>query len=354
MFPDAKRPAIDRGLTGAFGTTELDSVAPLGGGLSDALVYRIRVGGIAYLLRLEGGTSSFDPAHWYDCMQIAADAFLAPRVRYACAADGVAIMDYIPQRSLTLDYAGTRPDLLVELAQTVRALHETPAFPPLMDYLDGVEAILAQLRATGLVSPDALADPLARHAEVAAAYRRLPQDLVSSHNDLNPRNLLYDGARLWLVDWEAAFRADRWVDLAALANFFTSTPEEEGVLLRTYFGAAPDAARRARMFLARQINHVFYGAIFLIGAAAERPGTRLPGARLEAPPLAELHRRLGEGDFVLEAWENRVAYGQARLMAAAENLAGPDCARSLAALALEDQTGPELAASVFGLDRSPS
>jgi len=333
MFPAARRPAIDRALMAAFGTSELDSATPLTGGLSDARIYRIRVGGIAYLLRLEGETSSFDPAHWYGCMKTAADAFIAPRVRYASAADGVAIMDFIPQRSIVLDYAGTKTDLLVELAQTVRALHETPMFPPLMDYLDGLEAILGQLQASGLVPPQALAEPLARHAQVAAAYRRLPVELVSSHNDLNPRNVIYDGARLWLVDWEASFRADRWVDLAAVANFFTATPAEEELLLRTYFGEAPDATQRARMFLARQINHVFYGAIFLIGAAAERPGTRLPGAQLDAPPLAELHRRLGEGDFVLEAWDNRVAYGQARLMAAAANLAGPDCARSLAALA---------------------
>ena len=333
MFPAAKRPAVDRALMSAFGTTVLDSVVPLTGGLSGALVYRIRVGGIAYVLRIERPADELhDPGRWYRCMQTAADAFLAPRVRHACAADGVAIMDFIPERSLVMDYAGTKSDLVVELAQAIRALHATPAFPPLMDYLDGVEGILGQLRASGLMAAEALAEPLARYAEVAATWRRLPAELVSSHNDLNPRNVLYDGTRLWLVDWEASFRADRWVDLAAVANFFTSTPAEEDLLLRTYFGEAPDEARRARMFLARQINHVFYGAIFLLGAAAERPGTRLPGTRLEAPPLADLHRRLGEGDFVLEAWENRVSYGQARLASAAENLAGPDYARAIAAL----------------------
>ena len=333
MFPAAKRPAVDRALMAAFGTTVLDSVVPLTGGLSGAQVYRIRVGGIAYVLRIEGPADALhDPARWYRCMQIAADAFLAPRVRHACAADGVAIMDFIPQKSLVLDYAGTKSDLVVELAQAIRALHATPAFPPLMDYLDGVEGILGQLRASGLVATEALAEPLARYAEVAAVWRRLPAELVSSHNDLNPRNVLYDGARLWLVDWEASFLADRWVDLASAANFFAPSPDEEDLLLRTYFGGASDAGRRARMFLARQINHTFYGAIFLLGAAAERPGSRLPGTRLDAPPLAELHRRLGEGDFILEAWENRVAYGQARLAAAAENLAGPDCARAVAAL----------------------
>lgn len=333
-IPEAKRSAVERALMSAFGTTELDGAVPLTGGLSGALVFRIRVGGIAYLLRIEGGGDMFrDPRRWYGCMKTAADAFLAPRVRYDCAEDGVAIMDFIPEKSLVLDYAGSRIELVVELAQAVRALHATPLFPPLVDYLDGMQALIGQFLASGLIAPDATREHFARYAELAQVYRRLPADLVSSHNDLNPRNLLYDGARLWLVDWESSFLADRYVDLAAVANFFTTTPEEEEVLLRTYFGGPPSAQVRARMFLARQINHIFYGVIFLNGAATERPDVRLPGARLDVPPLAELHRGLGDGSFGFETWEARVTYGQACLEAALENLKGPDLARAVAALA---------------------
>src|SRR3990167_6656656 len=139
-IPEAKRPAVDRALSAAFGTTTLDAVRPLTGGLSGASIYRIRIGGIAYLLRIEGARDAFrDPGRWYACMGTAAAAFLAPRVRYAHAADGVAIMDFIEEQSLVLDYRGTRADLIVEAAQTIRALHETPAFPPLGDYMDRSE-----------------------------------------------------------------------------------------------------------------------------------------------------------------------------------------------------------------------
>jgi aminoglycoside phosphotransferase (APT) family kinase protein len=333
-IPESKRPAVERALLSAFGTAETDAIAQLTGGLSGALVFRIRVGGIPYLLRIEGERSYFkDPARWYGCMRTAAEAFLAPRVRYASAEDGVAVIDYIAEQSLAHEYPGTRTDLVTELAQAARALHATPGFPVLTDYLDGMEGVLAQLRASALVRPEALSEILARYAELAAVYRGLPQDLVSSHNDLNPGNVLYDGTRLWLVDWESAFRADRWVDLATLANFFTRDAAEEDVLLRVYFGEAPDAARRARLFLAQQINHVFNGAIFLIGAAGERPQARLETTRLAAPSYLDLHRGLGEGTFGFEVWENRVTYGQARLAAAVENLSGPDCARAIAALA---------------------
>ena len=320
-------------LLNTFGTVELDSIQPLGGGFSGAGVYKIRVGGIPYILREETLVDGFnDPARWYPAMRIAADAALAPRVHYANAEDGVTIVDFIPQKSLVLDYPGDRSALVVELAQTVRLLHETPAFPPLVDYLDGMDALIVRFQESGIVAPDAIAPYLAAYGELATVYRRLPADPVSSHNDINPRNLIYDGRRLWLVDWQAAFLADRYVDLATVANFFLRSPAEEELMLRTYFGGDPGPARRARLFLARQINHVFHGLIFLIGVAAERPGLRLTA--IEAPPFAELHRGLGEGTFDLDAPEGRQVYAQARFKAALENIRGPAMAEALAALDL--------------------
>ena len=44
------------------------------------------------------------------------------------------------------------------------------------------------------------------------------------------------GDRVWFVDWEAAFRADRFVDLASLANWFCRDEAEETDLLAAYFG----------------------------------------------------------------------------------------------------------------------
>ena len=95
-FPEAKREAVDRGLMAAFGTAELDGATPISGGLSGAGLWRIRVGGIAYVLKIEAGQHAVtDPARSYVCMRIAAQAYLAPRVRYAQAADGVAIIEHV-------------------------------------------------------------------------------------------------------------------------------------------------------------------------------------------------------------------------------------------------------------------
>ena len=59
-------------------------------------------------------------------------------------------------------------------------------------------------------------DPILDRVETALA--RDPRRVVS-HNDLNPGNVLWDGKRAWLVNWEVAGLAHPFYDLAVLAMF---------------------------------------------------------------------------------------------------------------------------------------
>jgi hypothetical protein len=335
-IPEALRPAIDRALLTAFGTSELDGIAPLSGGLSGAAVFRIRVGGIAYALRVTQARDELrDPARGFACMRIAAEACLAPTVRYANPEDGVAIMDLLAAQPLS-HYPGDGRAMIVELAQAVRVLHAAPPFPALVDYMDGLQSLINLHRASGLIDPAATEELFDRYAGLAAVYRTAPGDLVSSHNDLNPGNIIYDGRRLWLIDWEAAFLADRYVDLATLANWFGLEAGGETLLLTTYFNAPPTEEQRARLTVMRTVNHVFAGAIFLNTAAAERPQAAASDRNLSGPSLAELHARLRTGAFAFDVWENRLDYGRARLAQALADLKTDAIATALKVIADAD------------------
>ena len=88
--------------------------------------------------------------------------------------------------------------------------------------------------------------------------------MVSSPNDLfKPDNIVFDGKRVQLVDWEAAFLNDRYADLAVVGNQVVANDEEEAIYLREYFGRAPDAYQRARYHLMQQLTHLFYTMAFL-------------------------------------------------------------------------------------------
>jgi aminoglycoside phosphotransferase (APT) family kinase protein len=319
-LPVDKRPAIDRGLLAAFGSTTLDTITPVSGGLSGAGVHRIEIGGRAYLLRLDGPRDGLrDPARSHACMKIAAEAGLAPRVLYADAEAGFAITDFVVARPSMVP----RTALIAQLGQAVRALHDTPAFPPLVDYLDGLDNLTAQALGSGLPTPTMVAKARAVQVALTTAYRRLEPQLVSSHNDLNPGNIVHDGQRPWLIDWDAAFLADRYVDLAAVANVYARERADEAALLEAYFGEPPTPDRQARLYLARQISHLFHAMIFISMAAGERPGTRLNDSGGDDRSLAQLHAALSVGEPVLAVWDGRVAYGLAHLAEALANVGDP-------------------------------
>ena len=81
---------------------------------------------------------------------------------------------------------------------------------------------------------------------MAEVYSRLDSDLAPGHNDLfKPDNMLFDGNRLWLVDWEAAFQNDRYADLAVVANMIVTNESEERIYLRKYFGEPPDEYQKS-------------------------------------------------------------------------------------------------------------
>jgi thiamine kinase-like enzyme len=89
-----------------------------------------------------------------------------------------------------------------------------------------------------------LTDALPRLVAVNDVLERAvgPVTLVFGHNDLLPANILDDGARLWLLDFDYAGFNSPLFDLANLASNNGFSADEENWLLSEYFGGRPDPA----------------------------------------------------------------------------------------------------------------
>ncbi len=81
---------------------------------------------------------------------------------------------------------------------------------------------------------------LALAAELEAAQAPLP--IVFAHNDLLPANILDDGDRLWLIDFEYAGFSTAMFDLAGATSNAGLSPDEAEDFLDAYFAGAPDPA----------------------------------------------------------------------------------------------------------------
>jgi thiamine kinase-like enzyme len=69
----------------------------------------------------------------------------------------------------------------------------------------------------------------------------VPLPIIFSHNDLLPANILDDGTRLWLIDYEYAGFSTALFDLAGVASNAEMTTEQALTLLNTYFETPADA-----------------------------------------------------------------------------------------------------------------
>jgi len=70
-------------------------------------------------------------------------------------------------------------------------------------------------------------------------------DLVISHNDLLAANILDDGERLWLIDWEYGGYNSPLFDLAGLASNNGLSESQEHAMLEQYFGGVSDKRWRS-------------------------------------------------------------------------------------------------------------
>jgi hypothetical protein len=318
MIPQENSVAVTLGLNEAFGVTQFEDIRDLTDRPGSNRAFHIIVKGTAYLLRIN--TRPGDMTRHFTCMQAAADAGLAPRVRYSSVENRISITDFVEAVPLAVSNA------LVRIPAALRILHSLPPFPGspfnttctfLLTQGPVLDGLLQKFRTASLLPENQTRELLARYGQVAAVYSRLDPDLAPSHNDLfKPDNMLFDGNRMWLVDWEAAFQNDRYADLAVVANMIVTNAAEETIFLREYFGEAPDEYHRARLYVMRQLAHMFYAMVFLtLGSSGEPSDGSEP-----VPAYSEFQRRFWTGEVGLADNAAKTVYGRVHWEQLSQNM----------------------------------
>ena len=173
-----------------------------------------------------------------------------------------------------------------------------------------------RFRKADLMPKGEIEEIFTRYEQLCAVYPRLDSDMVSCHSDLKPENILFDGQRVWLVGWQAAFVNDRYFDLAVAANFVVTNDADEWIYLEQYFGQRPDEYQRARFFLMRQMLHMFYAAVFLLLGSAGKPISLSENL----PSFRDFHRRIWAGEVNLADNNLKIVYGMVHWVQLLQNM----------------------------------
>jgi thiamine kinase-like enzyme len=228
---------------------------PLAGGITNRN-YRLRWGGRETVLRLPGRETQL--------LGIDRRAELEATCAAAAAGVGPEVLAFEPRLGCLVTAwieaapAGDVRGRIPELARLLRAIHAGPELPARFDSL-GVGVAYARLvRERGGAVPVAAQRLLGLAARLRAVFSGPEHDDVPCHNDLLGANVLDDGRRLWIVDWDYAGMGDRFFDLGNLSvnNDFSEADDE--ALLEAYSGACT-SARFAALRLMRIVSDLREG-----------------------------------------------------------------------------------------------
>ena len=327
LVPTSRIAAVEAALVAAFGTSAVTDLSLLAGGLSTSPVYKIVVDNKSYVLKLNAPATNTTLAN---PLALAAAAGIAPPLYYQDLATGISISGFVDNKPIR---AALEPGKLIAgLAAIIKAIHSVPCEVEGDDLLETVDAMIDKFRQSKILS-GAVPDECFEHYEkIRERYPWKDTNKVFSHNDLNPSNIVYDGERIWIIDWDVAFLNDRYIDLANVANFFAHTGEQENILLNAYFDNAVDEYKKARFFIMRQVCRIIYAMLMFQLAAQGKPADYLHNQEMEGISLREFGALMGAGKLSLAAYEGQLMFGKALLNEALHQMRSPRFESALAQL----------------------
>jgi len=238
---------------------------PLDGGFTNRN-YRVGLGDGTYVLRVCGkdtGVLGIDRHHECEATRIAAALGIAPDVVAFLPDDDCLVTRFITGVPLEDGQLADEP-FLSQIARMLRTLHDGPPMSGSFDAFAVVVEHRDAILQRGGREPARYAEAARAAGRIAAALSGPDHLAVPCHNDLLSGNVLRDGERLSLVDWEYAGMNDRFFDLANLAVNNGLTPQDEARLLTVYFDAPPTDRHRAELSLMRVMSdfrEAMWGAV---------------------------------------------------------------------------------------------
>lgn len=212
---------------------------PLSGGLSNE-IWKVTDASGAHVVRLGQDYPFHHVSRTREAMtaRAAHAAGFGPKVTYT--GPGVMVTDFVEARTWGPSDLSDNPErvgqLLASFHREMQRHVKGPAFMfwpfhVIRDYAD----TLARTDHASILQE--LLDISARMEAV-----QIPLPIVFGHHDLLPANVLDDGKRLWLIDYEYAGFGTALFDLAGAASNAKMSSQEADTLLTAYFGRKPDAA----------------------------------------------------------------------------------------------------------------
>lgn len=234
--------AMTRNICSALGCTSADihEIKPMKKGYTNKS-FSFTCMGKKYIYRTPGKTS----AEWIDrksekkALEIAKKIGINDAYIYADENEGWMISHYVVTTE-TFDFAN--PSHLETLCKSLKKLYNENGYcGKRKDYLSDAKELLKKLKEIDEETCTLASVPLAEIESIDAFIKADAWGNKLTHNDLYEDNILLDGNKLYLIDWEYAGDNDIGYDLCKLFVKNNASGEDIEKYLSYYFGRKPTA-----------------------------------------------------------------------------------------------------------------
>ncbi|MGI9353512.1 MAG: phosphotransferase [Rhizobiaceae bacterium] len=214
---------------------------PLEGGITNHNIL-VQTDEGKFVVRLGQDIPEHGVMRWHElaASKAANAAGISPGVFYH--RQGVLVLEYVESRALE-ETDLHQPEVLLSVVDLVRQAHKNVTMEMRGNVLSfWIFHVLRDYAGTLRDNGSAYIPKLGKLLEQADLLENAvgPVNLVFGHNDLLPANILDDGERYWLIDWEYAGFNSPLFDLGGLASNCGLDRQAEAKMLRAYFGNEPD------------------------------------------------------------------------------------------------------------------
>jgi thiamine kinase-like enzyme len=225
-------------------------VEPLSGGITNRNYKVTGPHGLAVIRLSDPDTTdlAIDREFEYRNSVAAAQSGAAPVVLDYVSGAGVLVVDWVEGRTFT-DADVRDPANLERIATACRVLHGGPRFDNRFDMFAVQARYLDLVRQRGYRLPPRYADFLPDVERIRAALAVDPEPLVPCNNDLLAANVIDDGRRLWLIDYEYSGANEASFEIGNIWSESALPLDLLDPLVAAYWGqASPAKVARARLW----------------------------------------------------------------------------------------------------------
>jgi thiamine kinase-like enzyme len=239
---------VDRALDTVAVLAAPRDVKPLPGGLmNQSYAVTTRFGGFVARMSSTHDVLIDRDAEYRNALR-AAECGAGPTVVAYRPDVGLLVAERLDGRTLTSADLSD-PHVATRVIAAIRRLHHGPAFVGAFDIFAVLRRYLAVVQARGYPLPARYLDHLPQLAGIERALAACPQPAVPCHNDLVAANLIDDGDRVWIIDYEYAANNDAFFDFGNMWSDAGLPPEWLDDAVHRYYGAVkPDLVARARLY----------------------------------------------------------------------------------------------------------